>query len=192
MFNSMFITEQSKPCAYYADILVRRWHEMQIGLIIYTSMASLLLWNQECFSWTCAFNKPASFVFLCDVSRWVASMHIGWACLVGSDIKARSAAQHFPQMDLNELRNLITNNKKDGVIVSNGTVDAHDAIKIWNAAGSTYSIYSVNNRVILTNMSCDDDDEFPASSFSLACDSSIEPILARLWLLNVIRAWTIQ
>ena len=88
-------------------------------------------------------------------------------------------------MDLNELRNLITNNKKDGVIMSNGTVDAHDAIKIWNAAGSTYSIYSVNNRVILTNMSCDDDDEFPASSFSLACDSSIEPILARLRLLNV-------
>ena len=87
-------------------------------------------------------------------------------------------------MDLNELQNLITNYKKDGVIISNGTVDAHDAIKIWNAAGSTYIIYSVNNRVILSNMSCDDDDELPASSFLLACDS-IEPILARLRLLNV-------
>ncbi len=85
-------------------------------------------------------------------------------------------------MQLNELQNLVSNNKKDGVIISNGTVDAHDAIKIWNAAGSTYSIYSVNNLMIL--MSCDDD--LPTSSFLLACRvNSIEPILARLKLLNV-------
>ena len=85
-------------------------------------------------------------------------------------------------MHLNELQNLISNNKKDGVIISNGTVDAHDSIKIWNAAGSTYSIYSVDNLMILSNMSCDDD--LPTSSFLLACNS-IEPILARLKLLNV-------
>ena len=107
------------------------------------------------------------------------------SCLVGSNIKARSAAQHFRQMHLNELQNLISNNKKHGVVISNGTVDAHHSIKIWNAAGSTYSIYSVNELVILSNMACDesDDDDSP-SSFMLACHS-IEPILARLKLLNV-------